>query len=176
MRGISQPARQHIRFDSSLGVLHFWRPCCGVCVPFPISVSLACPAEPSNTMASECWCAPRLYSPFCKELRRRVETLRRRCLALPRLAVRKVGEAVLVKPAAKATPHGVVRAHFVPSKSGHRPASTKHIIAQGCGRWRHHYQDSRATPIRCAGRLISSRTPYRFDNRHCAGARKDSGE
>jgi hypothetical protein len=30
----------HIGFDSSRGVLHLWRPCCGVCVPFPISASL----------------------------------------------------------------------------------------------------------------------------------------
>jgi hypothetical protein len=62
-------APRHIRFDSGRGVLHLWRPCCGVCVPSPTSASPAYPAQPrsrplglggctrSNTTASECSCA-----------------------------------------------------------------------------------------------------------------------
>jgi hypothetical protein len=42
------------RLDSGCGVLHFWRPCCGVCVPFPSSASLACRAPSSGRRPARC--------------------------------------------------------------------------------------------------------------------------
>jgi hypothetical protein len=41
-------AGRHIRFDSARSVLLLWRPCYGVCVPFPTSASLACRALSSS--------------------------------------------------------------------------------------------------------------------------------